>query len=103
MKTLAFAAATLGMACTTAAPAFANETEKMTIKVDVSDLNLASASGQKWLDRRVERAVRTVCRITDPQTGNRILNRDARECLAKARASAKSQVAALIADRQRGG
>lgn len=103
MKTLAIAAAALGLACTTAAPAFAADAEKMTIEVDVSDINLATASGQKRLDDRVERAVRSVCRIDRVTTGTRLMNRDARACLAKARASAKSQVAALIANRQRGG
>lgn len=103
MKTFAIAAAALGLACAPAAPAFAGPAEKMTIEVDVSDINLATPSGQQRLDDRVERAVRTVCRINSVQTGTRLMSRDARACLAKARASAKSQVAALIADRQRGG
>ncbi|MDC8753686.1 UrcA family protein [Erythrobacter sp. sf7] len=102
MKTFAIAAAVLGLACTTT-PAFAGEREKMSLEVELSDINLGTASGQKLLDQRIERAVRTVCRVTDVKTGTRIINRDARACLAKARADAREQVAALTGDKQRGG
>ena len=102
MKTFAIAAAAIGLACTTT-PAFAGEREKMTLEVELSDINLGTASGQKLLDQRIERAVRTVCRVTDVKTGTRIINRDARACLAKARADAREQVAALTGDKQRGG
>ena len=101
MKTLALAAAALGLAVT--APAHAGSAEKMTINVDYSDINLATAKGQQTLENRIEKAVRTVCRINDVQTGSRLMSRDARTCLAKARASARQQVAAITADRQRGG
>jgi len=103
MKTLAIAAAVLGLACTTAAPAYAGEVERMSVSVNLGDINLATASGQKLLDQRIEKAVRTVCRINDPQTGTRLMNQDARACLAKARADARQQVAAITGDRQRGG
>lgn len=102
MKTFAIAAAAFGLACTTT-PAFAGEREKMTLEVELSDINLGTASGQKLLDQRIERAVRTVCRVTDVKTGTRIMNQDARACLAKARANAREQVAALTGDKQRGG
>lgn len=102
MKTFAIAAAAIGLACTTT-PAFAGEREKMSLEVELSDINLGTASGQKLLDQRIERAVRTVCRVTDVKTGTRIMNQDARACLAKARASAREQVAALTGDMQRGG
>ena len=102
MKTFAIAAAALGLACTTT-PAFAGEREKMSLEVELSDINLGTASGQKLLDQRIERAVRTVCRVTDVKTGTRIMNQDARACLAKARANAREQVAALTGDKQRGG
>jgi UrcA family protein len=101
MKTFAIAAAAIGLACTTA-PAFAAERQVSTMKVELYDLELGTAEGQKQLDSRIERAVRNVCRVTDPDTGSRILNKDARTCLAKARASAKSQVAAIMERQQRG-
>jgi UrcA family protein len=102
MKTFALAAAALGLVCTTA-PAFATQVEKMSIEVNLADINLATASGQKLLDQRIEKAVRTVCRVTDVTTGSRVLTQEVRDCLAKARADARQQVALLNGDRQRGG
>lgn len=102
MKTLAIAAAALGLVCTTA-PAYATEVEKMTIEVKLGDINLATASGQKLLDQRIEKAVRTVCRVNSLTTGSRVLTQEVRDCLAMARADARQQVALLNGDRQRGG
>jgi len=102
MKTLALAAAALGLVCTTA-PAYAGEIEKMSVRVNYGDINLATAAGQQTLDNRIEKAVRTVCRTTDLKTGTRIMNQDARACLAKARADARQQLALVTGDRQRGG
>lgn len=101
MKTLALAAAALGLACT-AAPALAGTTI-MKLEIETSDINLDTPTGQKLLDQRIEKAVRTVCRTTDLNTGTRIMNRDSRACLAKARVDARKQVAALMEDSQRGG
>ena len=103
MKKLALAAAALGLACTTAAPAFAGNAEKMSVRVNLGDINLASPSGQKLLDRRIAYAVRTVCRVDEVITGSRILTKEKRDCLVKARADARQQVAAITGDRQRGG
>lgn len=112
MKTLAktlgltLAAATIATAGVT--PALANPIAQgpdgaMVATISTSDLNLATPEGQRQLDRRVDRAVRKVCRTTNPATGTRIMNQDQRNCLANARSSAKQQVAALIAAEQRGG
>jgi len=101
MKTFAIAAAALGLAVT--APAHAAPAEKITIQVDYSDINLSSAKGVQLLEDRIEKAVRTVCRVDHVQTGSRLVSRDARACLAKARASAHQQMAAITSDRQRGG
>ncbi|MFN3294568.1 MAG: UrcA family protein [Gemmobacter sp.] len=102
MKTLALAAAALGLACTTA-PAMAADFLPMTVRVKTADINLATAAGQKLLDQRIEAAVRTVCRVTNPNTGTRMMNRSTKACLAKARSDARQQVALLKTDRQRGG
>jgi UrcA family protein len=102
MKTLAIAAAALGLVATTA-PAFAGEVEKMSIRVNFADINLATAAGQKTLDRRIERAVRSVCRVYDLTTGSRVLTQEKRACLVKARADARQQLALVAGDRQRGG
>ena len=102
MKTLAIATAALGLAATTT-PAFAGQATEMSVAVRTSDINLATAEGQELLDNRIEKAVRTVCRINKLRTGTRIMSQDARACLAKARAQARQQVAALTENRQRGG
>lgn len=102
MKTLALAAAALGLVATTA-PAFAGEVEKMSVKVEYGDINLATAAGQETLDNRIEKAVRTVCRVNDLSTGSRQLTQEKRDCLVKARADARQKVALLTGDLQRGG
>lgn len=103
MKNLALAAAALGLACSAATPALAGTTEQMSVRVNLGDINLASTSGQKLLDRRIDYAARTVCRADVPSTGSRILTQEKRDCLVKARADARQQVAAINGDRQRGG
>lgn len=103
-KTTITALAALGLAGTAVSPALAGEVQRMTIMVSTSDLDLGTAAGQKALDKRVEKAVRSVCRTTSLTTGSRVLSQDALACLAKARADARVQVAALTArNDQRGG
>jgi len=105
-KTITHTLAAFGIAGAALAPTYAGATprvERMTIAVPTTDLNLGTAAGQRALDARVEKAVRTVCRTTSLTTGSRVLNQDARACLAKARADAKQQVAALVTSEQRGG
>lgn len=107
MKTLAknatLALAALGLAGTAVSPAVAGEVQRMTISVPTSDLDLGTAAGQRTLDNRVAKAVRTVCRTTSLSTGSRVMTQDAKACLAKARSEAARQVAALISNEQRGG
>jgi UrcA family protein len=107
-KPLASMLLAVGLSATVATPAFAATTrsDRLTItsvSVSTSDLDLASPEGQRTLQNRVAKAVRGACRVTDFDTGQRLLNRDVRACLAKARASADRQVAALLTDEQRGG
>ena len=102
-KTAVSALATLGLACAAVTPAFAGNSEPRTASVSFADINIGTAKGQKILDQRIEKAVRQVCRTTNLDTGTRIMNSDALNCLAKARADAKRQVAALMANEQRGG
>lgn len=107
MKTLAknmiHALAVVGFASAAISPALAEKPQTMTIHVPTEDLDLATAEGQKTLDRRVNKAVRDVCRTTSVTTGSRVMNQDVRACLANARTSAKQQVAARILEQQRGG
>lgn len=79
------------------APAAAEETV-----VRYHDLNLASEKGQKTLERRIEAAVRKVCADTS-NTGTRLPSRPANECIAQARAAAKQNFAAIIANHKLGG
>ncbi len=107
MKTLAktaiHALTVVGLAGAAITPAIAGELDRTGIQVTYSDLDLSTAKGQKILDNRVAKAARNVCRANNPATGTRIISQEASACLAKARAEAKQQVAALIAEEQRGG
>jgi UrcA family protein len=102
-KTLTHSLAAIGLAGAAMTPALATDMQHKTARVAVSDLDLGTASGQKTLDQRVERAVRSVCRTVSVTTGSRIMDQDAQKCLTKARADARLQVAALISNEQRGG
>lgn len=103
-KTLTHALAAVGLAGAAITPALAGDAAApRTIAVATADINLATVKGQKTLDQRIELAARTVCRTTSVTTGSRIMSQEARACLAKARTSAQAQVAALMANKQRGG
>jgi UrcA family protein len=102
MKRFAMTLAALGLAGSAISPAYANTGEQMTVQVQYDDINLATPAGQKQLDRRLEKAVRTVCRAQIHNGGSRILTLDAKACLAKARADVRQQVAAITAVKQRG-
>lgn len=75
----------------------------MTATVSTDDLDLQTGEGQRQLEQRVNVAVRQVCRVVDANTGLAKMNRDARACVAKARAGAFRQMAALIEGERRGG
>jgi UrcA family protein len=73
------------------------------IQVKYSDLNLASADGVAELERRIERAAKKVCGASRLPTGSRIADIDARQCVAKAKASAAQSFAAALEQQRRGG
>lgn len=102
-KLMTHAVAAAGLAAAAFTPAQAGQMEQMRVTVSAEDLNLATPAGQRALDQRVEKAVRQVCRVTSPTTGSRILSQEVKTCLAKARAEARQQVAALVRADQRGG
>ncbi|NCP14298.1 MAG: UrcA family protein [Sphingomonadales bacterium] len=102
-KTFTHALTAIGLAGAAISPALAGNAGTMTISVTTSDIDLATPEGQKILDQRVKKAVRSVCRATSLSTGSRIMNQDARACLAKAHSSAEQQIAALTLEKQRGG
>lgn len=100
--TLALAAAATSLAGI-AAPALAGPVTVKTEHVHYGDLDLTTRAGQKTLARRVDAAARRVCDIAPPRPGDRTRQADARSCLAKARASARQQVALATQDSRRGG
>ena len=100
MKTLALAAAAIGLMAT---PALASPDKAPSANVSFAGLDLATPEGQKELDARINSAARSICQIDKIRTGTRLKSSEARECYAKARASAKKQVASAIADQRRGG
>lgn len=108
-KTISHSLVAAGLSAALVAPAFAaspfeDTTPRRTAQVRVADLDLGTVSGQRTLDSRIETAIRQVCRNTSVKTGTRIMNQGAQECKTRARAEAKSQVAALMsAESQRGG
>lgn len=102
MKTFALATAALGLAFT-AAPAFAGPADAPAQKINLEGLNLETASGQQMLDKRIERAAKSVCRVNQVRTGTRLRASQARACVAKAKASAKRQVAATAKQQRLGG
>lgn len=102
-KTIAHTLAALGLASAAISPVFAAQAAPMAIEIKTSDLDLATAKGQKTLEQRVEKAARQVCRSAIVTSGTRVMSQDARACLAKARSEARQQAATLASDEQRGG
>lgn len=98
--TLTSAAIGLMLAAT---PAAAGTSETTGLTIEYRDLNLDTVEGQNQLERRIDAAARQICKVDDIRTGTRVPSIESKKCLAKARAAAKSQMAALIADQQRGG
>lgn len=99
--TLALTAAAVTLT-SAAAPAFAGEVVRKTTTVSYKGLDLNTIEGQKLLEQRVEIAARRVCDYNARPTATH-QRREARNCLAKARANAREQVAAIIEDQRRGG
>lgn len=104
---LTIGAATLGLALT-ASPALAGDGsarhgELPTMEVSAAGLDLNTAEGQRILERRIDQAAREVCRADYIATGTRIPSSAARECVAKAKASAERQVAGIVEHQRRGG
>lgn len=91
MKTTMAALAALALVAP-AAPALASDAPS--VKVIYDDLNLESASGQKRLENRIEKAARAVCGYQRQRVGTRIADSKARDCFERAKAQAHASVAA---------
>lgn len=73
------------------------------MRVEYSDLNVASKEGRKALDRRIDAAAREYCNYDTVMTGSRIKSPEATRCYREAKAEAKKQLAAIIDEKQLGG
>jgi UrcA family protein len=76
-----------------------------TVRVQVSDLNLSTADGQRNLERRTANAIEQVCPLRGSATGSRSTTQAAhRECAQSVRLSVKEQLgdhgARAVAGRQ---
>ena len=85
------AAALLGIVATAAAAE-----APASVNVKYSDLDLSTAAGQAQLERRIDKAARSVCGVDDVITGSRVPSNEARLCLEETRARVHAQVAQAI-------
>lgn len=91
-KTAIFAAAALCTVGLFSAPAaFAKSVE-----VRYTDLDLGTTEGQELLQKRINKAARSVCRVSRPTTGTHIDSNVDTECYRQARLNVREQVAAAI-------
>lgn len=102
-KTFTYALAAAALAGAAIAPATAAPVARTTMTIQTADLDLDTPAGQRTLDRRIQAAARQVCRSGSAKTGTRIMDFQAKNCLAKARADAQQQLAALMNAERRGG
>lgn len=95
IKTALFAAAAALATVATATPVLAKD-----VVVRYGDLDLASAKGQRDLERRINRAARVACEY---HTNGRIPSADTIRCYRAARASAKTEIALALQNNRLGG
>lgn len=104
MKSAILALAAAGSALAlmgAAAPAIAKSNGDMVIKY--TDLNLNSPSGQKTLERRIDRAAREFCGMDRRATGTRIRANQDTQCYREAKNLATEQMAKLLDGTRLGG
>lgn len=105
MKRVIYASAALALAATAmqASPVLAAKAESKTTQVHYNDLDLTTEDGKSELDRRLERAARSVCDLGESNVGTRIASREGKKCYKEARKQLDRQFAKLIEDGARGG
>ncbi|MDE8651749.1 UrcA family protein [Novosphingobium album (ex Liu et al. 2023)] len=90
-------AAALGIALTATA-SYARE-----VRVSYGDLNLATAEGQKKLERRLDQAARQACGFDEMTTGTRLRSAKTLACYKEAHAKARNDMALAIENERLGG
>ncbi len=93
----------LGAAAAMASPALAVAEDKTSATIYYADLDLLSEDGQRELERRIDRAARSICNSELQRTGTRIRNSAFRECQANIQAQLERRMAAITNDQRRGG
>lgn len=93
---LALAASSLSLA----PAALAGDNDERSSTVSHSDLDLSTEEGIEELDRRIDRAARTVCGSDDPSLGTRIRDRETRRCMANVTRRLNQRFAQIIEDAQ---
>lgn len=81
----------------------ATSVQAKSVSVSYSDLNLGTASGQKALSQRIDKAARKVCGHESQRTGSRLPDHGARACFEEAKTRATEQFAARSDMRAMGG
>ena len=94
---------TVALMAATVTPATAHaETVRQSQEVRFNDLDLASSQGKHQLERRIQRAARTVCGMDEIATGTRLASREASRCYNQALRDTREQTAAAIANGRQG-
>jgi UrcA family protein len=92
----------LALAAAAAATPALSADELEAVRVHYKDLDLATKTGRDELDRRLDRAARSVCGLDEAKTGTRLPSEAARRCLADVRARLDGQFAAVIGRQTQG-
>ena len=98
-----FTMALAAVALTSGGAALADTADQKTTEVVYADLDLATAEGVAELDRRINRAAQTVCRMDETIVGTRIQSREARKCYKEAKAQMDKHFARIKRDANYGG
>lgn len=91
------------VAASIAVPAIAADVPRVSVRVEYSDLDLATTAGQEELERRLDRAASTICGVDELKTGTRLPSAWARRCMREARVNLDRQFATLIKRHSSGG
>lgn len=102
MKTLLLSlAASAALITTVPAAAAADDSAQISVRYD--DLNLASAKGQKILERRLIAAARQACGLDGSKTGTRMRSEEETQCYRQAKATAMQRHAMIVEPYRLGG
>lgn len=100
IRTLTFSSALA--AALLCGPAIAADDAPKSVEVRYHDLDLTTAAGARELDRRIDKAAKSVCQVEQVATGTRIASREARACFKETKVKLGDSVAAAVAKKERG-